>query len=540
MKIRFSKLMTLVAVLFGGMLASCAPEEITRVPAKMSLSNADEFGASALVFSNRAETKDFSFTADGDWYIRIPKECDWLTVTPASGTGDATVKFSTKLYEAEKARTASVAFVCDNVEQKGVLNVTQLQKFFLETNLASTVVSKTGGNVYIDVTTNGTYTCTIDATGASWLSVAETAKNQVTLSAKPISEGALKNYATVTVTCVEDESLSQVFNLSQKNLQLALDAKEIHSNGHAAAGELDVNIINVENWSLTSSADWLTVEKTAAGKVAFSMTENLTYADREATITVQCLDSEEDADVMSVVKVKQLVAPDLVDFIWNSEGIAYDASVRGDDIVSNNTNVEMSQYSGLWGPTVAHGENNKVTTGFWKVKYQPYMTSFEDGYTVEAIFRKNSAHGNKETKAFGATGSGGFAIMLGNTNATYAAKETIQFIQHNGSTWIMAVTEIKPTVNQVYHVFGVWDKAAGELRCYVDGELAATKTCASFKHMTTTEKWLTVCANHTNVAGECNGSWDGSVFAARAYEHVLTEEQIKNKTAMKVNFQIVK
>ena len=145
MKIRFSKLMTLVAVLFGGMLASCAPEEITRVPAKMSLSNADEFGASALVFSNRAETKDFSFTADGDWYIRIPKECDWLTVTPASGTGDATVKFSTKLYEAEKARTASVAFVCNNIEQKGVLNVTQLQKFYLETNLASTVVSIASG-----------------------------------------------------------------------------------------------------------------------------------------------------------------------------------------------------------------------------------------------------------------------------------------------------------------------------------------------------------------------------------------------------------
>ena len=61
MKIRFSKLMTLVAVLFGGMLASCAPEEITRVPAKMSLSNADEMGAAALTFSNRAETKEFSF-----------------------------------------------------------------------------------------------------------------------------------------------------------------------------------------------------------------------------------------------------------------------------------------------------------------------------------------------------------------------------------------------------------------------------------------------------------------------------------------------
>lgn len=549
MKIRFSKLMTLVAVLFGGMLASCAPEEITRVPAKMSLSNADEMGAAALTFSNRAETKEFSFTADGDWYIRIPKDCDWLTVSPKSGTGDATVKFSTKLYEADKARTASVAFVCDNVEQKGVLNVTQLQKFFLETNLASTVVSKTGGNVYIDVTTNGTYTCTIDATGASWLSVAETAMNQVTLTAKPISEGALKNFATVTVACVEDESLTQVYNLSQKNLQLALDAKEIHSNGHAASGELAVNTINVENWSLTSSADWLTVEKTAAGKVAFSMTENLTYADREATITIQCTDSEEDSDVMSVVKVKQLVAADLVDFVFNQDGTAYDVSTRQNEIRSFTTNATMNYYEqyAAWAPSVSREVNktlNLSSEAVWLCNYTDFEDKINDGYTIESIFSIPTAHNNSETKAFGATKSGGFALMLGgtgdktNSDGTKVKRDgSIEFIQHDGAAWNFAVTGVKAVPGQIYHVFGVWD--GHNFSCYVDGELKIAFTVAALKHATQTPHHLAVTGNY-NGETSFNGSWNGTVYAARMYDRALTAEQILNKTEMKVNFQIVK
>ena len=74
MKIRFFKL-ALAAVLLSGMI-SCVQEEPTRVPAKMDLENVDELGKATLTFSNRAETKTVNFTADGDWYIRVPKDCD--------------------------------------------------------------------------------------------------------------------------------------------------------------------------------------------------------------------------------------------------------------------------------------------------------------------------------------------------------------------------------------------------------------------------------------------------------------------------------
>lgn len=547
MKIRFFKL-ALAAVLLGGMI-SCVQEEPTRVPAKMDLENVDELGKAALTFSNRAETKTVNFTADGDWYIRVPKDCDWLTVSPKEGSaGDVAVNISTKLYEAEEARTATLAFVVDGLEQKATLNVTQLQKFHLTAEVPTTVVPKTGGDVVIDITTNGTYTCTIDATGSSWLSVAEEGKNQIVLTAKPIAEGALKNAAKVTIACVEDEALAEVIDFSQKNLEISLGAKEIHSNGHAATGELTVTTINVENWSLTSSADWVTVEKTG-NKVNFSLSENTTYADREATITVQCTDSEEDADVLSVVKVKQLVAADLVDYKFAEDGTAIDISPRANEIRSYTTNAAMNYYQeyASWGPSVSREINktlNLSSEAVWLCNYTSFEDKLNDGYTIESVFSIPTTHTNAETKAFGATKGGGFALMLGNTGAktnTDGTKVTrdgsIEFIQHDGTNWTFAVTGVKPVPGQLYHVFGVWD---GEnFLCYVDGELKYSGVVKAIKHATQTPHHLAVAGNY-NGETSFNGSWNGTVVAARMYDKALTPEQIKNKTDMKVDFAIVK
>ena len=547
MKIRFFKL-ALAAVLLGGMI-SCVQEEPTRVPAKMDLENVDELGKAALTFSNRAETKTVNFTADGDWYIRVPKDCDWLTVSPKEGSaGDVAVNISTKLYEAETARAATLAFVVDGVEQKATLDVTQLQKFHLTAEVPTTVVPKTGGDVVIDITTNGTYTCTIDATGSSWLSVAEEGKNQIVLTAKPIAEGALKNAAKVTIACVEDEALAEVIDFSQKNLEISLGAKEIHSNGHAATGELTVTTINVENWSLTSSADWVTVEKTG-NKVNFSLSENTTYADREATITVQCTDSEEDADVLSVVKVKQLVAADLVDYKFAEDGTAIDISPRANEIRSYTTNAAMNYYQeyASWGPSVSREINktlNLSSEAVWLCNYTSFEDKLNDGYTIESVFSIPTTHTNAETKAFGATKSGGFALMLGttgaktNTDGTNVTRDgSIEFIQHDGTNWTFAVTGVKPVPGQLYHVFGVWD---GEnFLCYVDGELKYSGVVKAIKHATQTPHHLAVAGNY-NGETSFNGSWNGTVVAARMYDKALTPEQIKNKTDMKVDFAIVK
>ena len=548
MKIRFSTLMVLVAVLLGGVFASCAPEEITKVPAKMSLENADELGAIALTFSNRVETKSVSFTADGDWYIRIPKDCNWLKASPASGSGNATVNFTTSLYEEEVPRDAKVAFVCDGLEQKAILKVTQLQKFYIEPSILSSVLPKTGGEATVNVTTNGTFTCDVDAEGAKWLSVVSQTGNEVVINAEPISATTSKNLATLTFTCVEDPGVQAVLNLSQKNLAITLQGTEALVDSNGGSAEVSVSTLNVNSWRIESDQTWAKAEK-SGDKVVFTVEPNTASSERTALISVICDDSADDSDVKGILTVTQYPAADLVDFKFSEDGTAVDVSSRQNTIRSYTKAAKMNYYEeyASWGPTVSRtaGSGPKLADqAAWFCEYTSFEDKIEDGYTIESVFSIPVSHNNAETKAFGATNKGGFALMLGsngdktNTDGTKVTRDgSIEFIQHDGTNWSFGVTGVKPVPGQLYHVFGVWD---GEtIKCYVDGELKCTYGVKKLKHAQITPHHLAVAGNY-NGETSINGAWNGSVVVARMYDSPLTAEQVAAKTELKGKIKIVK
>lgn len=200
-----------------------------------------------------------------------------------------------------------------------------------------------------------------------------------------------------------------------------------------------------------------------------------------------------------------------------------------------------------WGPSVTRAQNkafNKADYAFWECEYTAFEGRLNNGYTIESVFSIPSAHTNVETKAFGATQSGGFALMLGapgeKTNAGDKSKVTrdgsIEFIQHGNGNWNFAVSHVQAVPGQLYHVFGVWDKET--IKCYVDGELKATVGVTTLKHKSGLH-CMGVAGNY-NSETKFNGSWNGTVVVARLYDNPLTAEQIKAKTALKGKIQIVK
>lgn len=532
MKIRFFKL-AFAAVLLGGMI-SCVQEEPTRVPAKMDLENVDELGKAALTFSNRAETKTVNFTADGDWYIRVPKDCDWLTVSPKEGSaGDVAVNISTKLYEAEEARTATLAFVVDGVEQKATLDVTQLQKFFLEVTVDNPVLGKTGGEFTFPVATNGTYDVNIkigDGSEANWLTLVDAGAKTISFNATAIQSKL--NSAVVTLTCVEDPTLVYEFTLSQKNLQLSFDHAEAYAKGEVTTVDLPVTVINIENWVVTSSADWCTATA-AEGKVVLTMNKNSNDVVRSATLNISTPEDEEmKGSIVFTQYPSDVISPDLCNLVYDQNGVPTDLSPKNSPVTyyagnSNTTILYFDEYK-RYAPSISATPGASLAAasmyGYY-VDYTDWQTAFNDGYTIEAVFSIPTTHNNAESKAFGGTGSGGFAIMLGNTSRG----GSIEFIQHNGSSWCFGSTGIIPEPNRFYHVIGVYDPTAKMIYTYVDGELKASVACTGIKHMQTTLKKLGVGANHTNAAA--NGSWNGAVVVSRVYDAVMTADQVKAATA---------
>ncbi|MGM9740562.1 MAG: BACON domain-containing protein, partial [Candidatus Cryptobacteroides sp.] len=151
---------------------SCKEDPTVRVPAKMQLENQDATtGISTLNFRSAGSTQTFSIQAEGDWYVRHPKDVNWVTMSPSKGTGDAVLSVRVDSHDGEDPRSATFAFVCDGLEQKGLLKVTQAQKYYVEASVLSNVVSKSGGDITVTLKSNGTPTCTIDDSGSSWLQV---------------------------------------------------------------------------------------------------------------------------------------------------------------------------------------------------------------------------------------------------------------------------------------------------------------------------------------------------------------------------------
>jgi hypothetical protein len=531
MKIRFFKL-ALAAVLLGGMI-SCVQEEPTRVPAKMDLENVDELGKAALTFSNRAETKTVNFTADGDWYIRIPKDCDWLTVSPKEGSaGDVAVNISTKLYEAETARTATLAFVVDGLEQKATLDVTQLQKFFLEVTVDNPVLGKTGGEFTFPVATNGTYDVNIkigEGSEANWLTLVESDAKAITFNAAAIQ--GKRNDAVVTLTCKEDPTTVHEFALSQKNLQLSFDYAEAYAKGEVTTVEIPVTVINIENWTVASSADWCTATA-AEGKVVLTMNKNSNDVVRSTTLNISTPEDEEmKGSIVFTQYPSDVITPDLCNIVYDQNGVPTDISPKnspvkyypGNQTESINYYEQYKRYAPSFNATPGANLSASAMYGYY-VDYTDWQTAFNDGYTIEAVFSIPKAHNNAESKAFGGTGSGGFAIMLGNTGRG----GSIEFIQHNGSAWCFGSTGIIPEPERFYHVIGVYDPSAKKIHTYVDGELIVSVACTGIKHMKTAAKKLCVGANYTDAAG--NGSWSGAVVVSRAYDAVMTADQVKAAT----------
>ena len=114
---------------------ACNDDDSDYIQPNMTIEGADEFGARKLEFTNKAETRQIEITANDDWFIRIPEAAEsWLTVTPSEGKGSSgPIAISVDVAANDKTsdREATLAFVCNKIEQKALLTVEQEKKYVL-------------------------------------------------------------------------------------------------------------------------------------------------------------------------------------------------------------------------------------------------------------------------------------------------------------------------------------------------------------------------------------------------------------------------
>lgn len=515
-------------------LVACNDDDADYVQPTVTIEGADEFGARKLEFTNKSETQQIEITANDDWFIRIPEAAEsWLTVTPREGKGGGPITIDVDVAANDKTddRKATLALVCNKIEQKALLTVEQEKKYLLTVQSNRNMINKDGGAIVISVNTNADWSYEIDEAGKTWLTEnqAESSSSRLALTATELDEEV--RTAAITFTCAKQADLKAVVNLTQKDMELLANKNKAYFAANGGEVYLDVTTTNVDEWDVEKPKDaWVTAVK-EGDKVKLTVAA-FGKERREATVN---LVTPVDASMVFPITVIQRANPsgpvaDILDVVFDEDGSARDISAAGNTVkyvAGSACTLSWNDVYLKYVPSFSHKQaGSGITSGFYRIEYtDAIMSALDDGYTMEALIKPGKAPNGSEIKAFSATTQGGMAIMIANTSRG----KGLEFIQHNGSAWCFASTDIVPDPDVYYHVVGVWDKAAGKIHCYVNGELKKSVDCNGIKHMVvgTTRTRAFCIGGNTQSNTQLNGAWNGDVAIARIYDDPLTADEIK-------------
>lgn len=509
-------------------LVACNDDDADYVQPTVTIEGADEFGARKLEFTNKSETQQIEITANDDWFIRIPEAAEsWLTVTPREGKGGGPITIDVDVAANDKTddRKATLALVCNKIEQKALLTVEQEKKYLLTVQSNRNMINKDGGAIVISVNTNADWSYEIDEAGKTWLTEnqAESSSSRLALTATELDEEV--RTAAITFTCAKQADLKAVVNLTQKDMELLANKNKAYFAANGGEVYLDVTTTNVDEWDVEKPKDaWVTAVK-EGDKVKLTVAA---FGKERRETTVKLV-TPVDASMVFPITVIQRATPggpvaDILDVVFDEDGSARDVSAAGNTVkyvAGSACTLSWNDVYLKYVPSFSHKQaGSGITSGFYRIEYtDAIMSALDDGYTMEALIKPGKAPNGSEIKAFSATTSGGMAIMIANTSRG----KGLEFIQHNGSAWCFASTDIIPDPDVYYHVVGVWDKAAGKIHCYVNGELKKSVDCNGIKHMTTsTSRVRAFCiGGNTQSNTQLNGAWNGDVAIARIYDDPL-------------------
>lgn len=515
-------------------LVACNDDDADYVQPTVTIEGADEFGARKLEFTNKSETQQIEITANDDWFIRIPEAAEsWLTVTPREGKGGGPITIDVDVAANDKTddRKATLALVCNKIEQKALLTVEQEKKYLLTVQSNRNMINKDGGAIVISVNTNADWSYEIDEAGKTWLTEnqAESSSSRLALTATELDEEV--RTAAITFTCAKQADLKAVVNLTQKDMELLANKNKAYFAANGGEVYLDVTTTNVDEWDVEKPKDaWVTAVK-EGDKVKLTVAA---FGKERRETTVKLV-TPVDASMVFPITVIQRANPsgpvaDILDVVFDEDGSARDISAAGNTVkyvAGSACTLSWNDVYLKYVPSFSHKQaGSGITSGFYRIEYtDAIMSALDDGYTMEALIKPGKAPNGSEIKAFSATTQGGMAIMIANTSRG----KGLEFIQHNGSAWCFASTDIIPDPDVYYHVVGVWDKAAGKIHCYVNGELKKSVDCNGIKHMVVgTNRARAFCiGGNTQSNTQLNGAWNGDVAIARIYDDPLTADEIK-------------
>ena len=229
--------------------------------------------------------KTVSVTSNYDWTVSCPEA--WVTVSPASGTGNGTFKITAAENKTFETRSATVTVKAN--DKTATVKVSQLALTpSILVSPAALEVEAAGGTVSVDITSNSPWTVSVPADG-SWAAPDATSgegSKKVTFTVAP-NENFEARAVDVTFTAQDKKATVKI---SQKAPAPTLSVSPATLSVGDEGGVLEIDVTSNAPWTVTAAEDWITADPASGqgdAKVTLTVAPSYVRTGRSAVITVK-------------------------------------------------------------------------------------------------------------------------------------------------------------------------------------------------------------------------------------------------------------
>ena len=440
-----------------------------------------------------------------------------------------------------------------------------------------------GGTLTITVKTNADWSASASAAWVKLQSASGSKDGKITVTVSP-NAGTEARSATVTVCAGKDYNSDGIVNeedntAGSKVVKQAVTVKQAGAKA-APAAELKVDktslsiaasgatetltVTSNTKWTVTASDSFVTVTPASGennGSVSVKVASNTAAAKRSATVDFAYGEGKkvsvavsQDAAAVNPPAPGELKA-DLFDWVVNDDKSAKDVSAAGLTVVHQDgasyagekISVQKNTKTGLndayFVPVNKSGEEVTASTtsygGYYSAKYEDnaaYAAKLADGHSIECYFcpdfnRTDDATTEKEIKPFSTMQSGGTGFLLAKASHVSGHGHFCFIVNTDGATAGFKWTDCgyEPERGKWHHAVGVYDRNAEKIYLYMDGELKSTgEAPGNYVQPAAKAGYWIVGGDPTNNDGaSCTAAFKGNIAIARAYDSVLTADQVK-------------
>ena len=241
------------------------------------------FGVASLEVEAQGGTVDVTLQSNGEWSIDAMP--DWLTVSPTSGSGNATLSLTALPNNSSLGRTGEIkASTKDNtavmtVSQGFVANYLTIAPALIE-------CGSTGGEFNIEVMSNVDWAVSGMPSWMTCTPMGGSGNAVVTVNVIAISDDTQQSREADVV--FGNEVLHQTLHVSQNVDYVSQFMITPENIAMACGGESkSVMLTSNESWTATPNAEWVTLDKTQGGgdaEVVVTVSENPEYEARRTTV----------------------------------------------------------------------------------------------------------------------------------------------------------------------------------------------------------------------------------------------------------------